>query len=400
VTTIDIPAIAETLAQTHLKIPAGTTVKTGGRAAAEAIEGLIDAAAQAGAFTDLADRPSIEVSTLTHADRTVWVLLEFDSDRRLLRAGPVPVGELADTGSAGTEDIAVLLGRIRRLMSTAVLLDTSAVRSPLLTARVRRSQTGPVRLTVTGAALDEAIMEAARRTRLDAHDQPAGDTALLGSALAAVCDNPLTKAQAHGPDPIPAHIQALWHQADQAEAAVAAEHLPAHLDLPSHAATALIAALIDAFATPDTGHALVVQGPVAVACRKRRDSCAEAIGAASRAQQFVFERAAGLPHRDAVETRRWVDGIHAYVIRATDTALLLTDLAETAERHGEPLTARTADTEADRFAYKAEHATANAWLVAVETLHLTTPARDRENVVAEWERRTGWHFAVSWDRDQ
>lgn len=225
-TPIDIPSIAARLATKHTAAPTGSTTRTGGPTLAQQIEHLIDDAALAGAFTDLADRTSIEVSVLTNADRTMWICLEFDRNHRLLRAGPVPVGELAEVGLDGAEAIAVLLGRVRRLMSTAVLLDASAMRSGLLSAQARTSRSGQLQLSLVGLALDEQVLEAVRNTCLDSCDNPTGDSMRLGAALAAVRDNPLSKAQAYGADPIPDRIEALMQQAEEAEMDIAAQHLP------------------------------------------------------------------------------------------------------------------------------------------------------------------------------
>ncbi|MBS2531966.1 hypothetical protein KGQ20_04200 [Catenulispora sp. NF23] len=393
-TSIDISAIAADLASHDGSIrPTGPTAKTGGLLLAEHIEHIIDGAALAGAFADLADRPSIEVSTLTHTDRTVWICLEFDHDQHLLRTGPVPVSELAQTNLNHADDIAALFRRVRHLMSTAVLLDTPATRSNLLGVRARTSRSGPPRLSVAGLALDEAVLEAVRNTCLDSYDNPAGDSMRLGAALAAVRGNPLSKAQAYGTDPIPDRIEALWQQAEEAEMDIAAQHLPASLDLPMYAASNLVGAFINAIANPTAGPAVDVEGPVAVTCRKRRETCYELVASAAHAQHFVFERAEEMSHPDAVQTRMWIDAIHAEVVRATETALLLSNLAETAERHDEPLSARAADTEADRHVQKAERTVANAWFAAAEALQATESGRSRTKVFAEWERRTGWEFA-------
>ncbi|MBS2550471.1 hypothetical protein KGQ19_26730 [Catenulispora sp. NL8] len=395
-TPIDIPAIAARLAIKHTPTPAGATIRTGGPTLAQQIERLIDDAALAGAFTDLADRTSIEVSDLTGADRTTWICFEFDRDHRLLRAGPVPIAELADAGLHGAEEIAVLLGRVRRLMSTAVLLDTSTVRSGLLSVRARMSRPGPLRLSVGGLTLDETVLEAVRNTCLDSYENPTGDSMRLGSVLAAVRDNPLSKAQAYGTDPIPDRTEVLWQQAEEAEMDIAAQHLPTSLDLPVYAAGNLIRALIDAVADPARPPAVDIEGPITITCRKRRKSCNELITSSAYVQNFVFERAAEMAHTDGVQTRMWIDAIHAEVIRATETALLLSTLAETAERRDEPLTARATDAEADRHVQKAERTVANAWFAAAEALQTAVPANDRSKVVAEWEHHTGWAFVGQW----
>ena len=390
---IDIATIADHLATEHEPALASTTTRTGGRLLAQHIEHLIDDAAVAGAFADLADRSSIEVTDLTGADRSIWLCLEFDRDQHLLRAGPVPIGELAPTGVADAGDIATVLVRIRRLMSTAVLLDTQAVRSDQVGVRGRTSRTGPLRLSITGTALDETVLDAIRTTCLDAYEQPTGDSMSLGAALATVRDHPLTNAQTYGPDPIPARIEALWRHAEQAELDIAAQHLPASLDLPVYAAGNLVCGLVDAIANPTASPAPEVEGPVTVACRKRREACAELITSSSHAQHFAFERAAEMEHTNAVQTRTWIDAIHADVVRATETALILSNLAETAERRGEPLTARAADTEAERHAQKTRHTVMNAWFAATEALHATEPAQNHSKTVAAWERCTGWEFA-------
>lgn len=396
---IDIATIADRLATEREPALAGTTTRTGGRILAQRIEHLIDDAAVAGAFADLADRPSIEVTDLTGADRSVWLCLEFDRDQHLLRAGPVPVGELAPAGVADAGDIAAVLVRTRRLMSTAVLLDTQAVRSDHVGVHARTSRTGPLRLSITGTALDETVLDAIRTTCLDAYEQPTGDSMSLGAALAAVRDNPLTNAQAYGPDPIPARIEALWRHAEQTELDIAAQYLPASLDLPVYAVGNLVCGIVDAIANPMVGPVAEVEGPVTVACRKRREACAELVTSASHAQHFVFERAAGMAHTDAVQTRTWIDAIHADVLRATETALLLSNLAETAERRGEPLTARAVDHEAGGRTRKAEQAAINAWFAAVETLRTTKPTEVHGEVIAEWERRTGWAFVAKLERE-
>lgn len=130
-----------------------------------------------------------------------------------------------------------------------------------------------------------------------------------------------------------------------------------------------------------------------VACRKRREACAELITSSTHAQHFVFERANEMAYPDGVQTRTWIDAIHADVVRFTQTALLLSNLAETAERRDEPLTARAADTEAGRHERMAERAVANAWFAATEALSATEPAGGRSKSVSTWERRTGWEFA-------
>jgi len=390
---IDIATIADRLAAEREPALAGTTSRTGGRLLAQRIEHLIDDAAVAGAFADLADRPSVEVTDLTGADRSVWLCLEFDRDQHLLRAGPVPIGELAPTGVADAGDIAAVLVRIRRPMSIAVLLDTKAVRSDQVSVCPRTSRTGPLRLSISGTALDETVLDATRITCLDAYKQPTGDSMSLGAALAAVRDNPLTNAQAYGPDPIPARIEALWRHAEQTELDIAAQHLPASSDLPVYAAGNLVRALIDTIANPTADPTADVEGPVTVTCRKRREACTELLTSGAHAQHFVFERAAEMPHPEAVQTRAWIDAIHADVVRATETALLLSNLAETAERHGEPRTARTADTEAERHMQRTGRTVVNAWFAATEALRATEPAQNRSKAVAAWERRTGWAFA-------
>ncbi|WP_194923159.1 hypothetical protein [Catenulispora pinisilvae] len=384
-TPIDIPAIAARLATKHTPTPAGATIRTGGPTLAQQIERLIDDAALAGAFTDLADRTSIEVTELTGADRTVWICFEFDHDRHLLRAGPVPVGELAADGLSPAEDITMLLGRVRRLMSTAVLLNSSTARSGLLSARARTSRSGPQRLSILGHALDEEVLEAVRNTCLDSYDNPTGDSMRLGAALAAVRDNPLSKAQAYGSDPIPDRIEALMQQAEEAEMDIAAQHLPVSLDMSVYTAGDLVCALIDAIANPMADPSADVEGPVMVACRKRREACAELIASSSHAQHFVFERANEMAHTDVVLT--------------TETALLLSSLAEGAERRSEPFAARSADTEAARHEHKAERTVANAWFAATEALSYTEPVGSRGKVIADWERGTGGIFAGARDQE-
>lgn len=396
---IDIATIADRLATEREPALAGTTTRTGGRLLAQRIEHLIDDAAVAGAFADLVDRPSVEVTDLTGADRSIWLCLEFDRDQHLLRAGPVPIGELAPTGVADAGDIAAVLVRIRRLMSAAVLLDSKAVRSDQVAVRARTSRTGPLRLSISGTALDETVLDAIRTTCLDAYEQPTGDSVSLGAALATVRDNPLTNAQAYGPDPIPARIEALWQHAEQAELDIAAQHLPASLDLPVYAVGNLVCGLVDAIANPTVGSVAEIEGPVTTACRKRREACAEHITSSSHAQHFVFERAAEMAHTDAVQTRTWIDAIHADVVRATETALMLSNLAETAERRSEPLTARAVDHEAGRRTREAEQAAINAWFAAAEALRTTRPAEVHSEVIAEWERRTGWAFVGKLERE-
>lgn len=397
---IDISAIAARLATGHTPTPAGATTRTGGPTLARRIESLIDDAALAGAFIDLADRTSIEVSGLTSDDRTVWMCFEFDRDRRLLRAGPVPVGELAADGLNTAEDVTMLLGQVRRLMATAVLLNTSTARSGLMSARARTSRSGPPRLSIIGPALDEKVLEAVRNTCFDSYDNPTGDSMRLGAALAAVRDNPLSKAQAYGSDPIPDRIETLMQQAEEAEMDIAAQHLPVNLDLSVHTAGDLVRALTDAMTNPTAGAVPEVEGPVTVACRKRRETCAELIASSSHAQHFVFERATEMAHTDAVHTRTWIDAIHADVIRATETALLLSNIAETAEKHDELRTAHILSTEADQHTRRAERAMANAWFAADETLLTAVPVGNRGKVVAEWERHTGWAFAGEWSRER
>jgi hypothetical protein len=394
---IDIANIADRLATEREPALAGTTTYTGGRLLAQRIEHLIDDAAVAGAFADLADRPSIEVTDLTGAG-SVWLCLEFDRDHRLLRAGPVPIGELAPAGVADAGDIAAVLVRVRRLMSIAVLLDTQAVRpDQQVGVRARIPRTGPLRLSITGTALDETVMDAIRVTCLDAYEQPTGDSMSLGAALATVRDNRLTKAQAYGSDPVPARIEALWQHAEQAELDIVAQHLPASLDLPIYAAGNLVRGLVDALADPMAGPTAQVEGPVTVACRKRREACAELVTSSGHAQHFIFERAAEMPHPDAVQTCVWIDAIHADAVRVAGTALLLSHLAVTAEQHDEPRTARALDAEADRHAHKIERIVANAWFVATEALQTVTPSGSRGNVVDKCERRTGWVFVRGQD---
>ena len=395
-TPIDIPAIAETLAQTYPTIPTGTTVKTGGRAAAETIEGLIDAAAQAGAFTDLADRPSIEISTLTHADRTVWVLLEFDRDHKLLRAGPVPVGELAGPGTGSAVTVADILTRVRGLLATAIVLSSRPAKPMRITAVQRPSQGRLPMLALTGPALQDIVLDTARAVALDGAEHDDGPARRLGQALSANRTSPPTNTGTAGPDAPPADHADLLDQTELAEADLTEALGPARVGLNLFDAAALVATIIQAIAATDGDTPLLAPSSILLACIKRRRQCADSLTSVRTAQRFVIDLARTAAHEQAVSWRCHAAQINAAAVQSATMATMLSELAEQADLHGEHHAARAAEEAGAGFEgalLRAEH---DGWETAAEALRKLVAPGLQAAQVEDWERATGLSFPSGW----
>jgi hypothetical protein len=396
VTTIDIPAIAETLAKTYPTIPTGTTVKTGGRTAAETIEGLIDAAAQAGAFTDLADRPSIEVSTLTHADRTVWVLLEFDRDHKLLRAGPVPVGELTGPGTPGPVAIADILTRVRGLLATAIVLGTRPAKPMRITAVQRPHQGRLPMLALTGPALQDIVLDTARTVALDGAEHDDGPARRLGRALIAYRTSPPTSPQTAGPDALAADHADLLDQTELAEAQLTEALGPARVGLNLFGAAALVATIIQAIAATDEDTPLHAPSSVLLACTKRRQQCTDSLTSVRTAQRFVIDLARTAAPDEAAGWRHRAAQINAAAVQSATMAMMLAELAEQADLHGEQHAAQAAEDASAGFEDALRRAEHEAWEAAAEALRkLVAPERHRAQV-EDWERTAGLSIPTGW----
>ncbi|NUR63110.1 MAG: hypothetical protein HOV87_31305 [Catenulispora sp.] len=397
----DLTALAVRLAvKAGLPDTAGT-VMTRGPALATAIETLIDDAALNGAFADLADRPSIETTTLRHADRTVWICVEFDRDSQLLRAGPAPVTELINPDLTSAERVADTLVRVRRLMATAVLLGTRPVpgRSPLTAvARPRRGRL-PL-LALTGPALTDGAMVTARAIAQNAASDPDGPVWHLGRALAQWNDHAPSPAQTAGPEALPREAQDALDRAEQAEDEIADLIGPARIHLDLFAAAALTRAVITAITTTDNACQQDTEppSPVALACGKRRAQCEQTLASVRHAQQFIHTRATTMPDDEQAElARRRIAGINAAAVQAATIALLLTDLAETADTHGEHHAAAATDACAVGFEESLARAETNAWTYAVDVLRNSADTDDqRADTVAVWEKVTGQVFGTNW----
>ncbi|GAA2019151.1 hypothetical protein GCM10009839_14420 [Catenulispora yoronensis] len=396
----DLTALAARLAA-DVGLPDSTgTVMTGGPGLAAAIETLIDDAALSGAFADLADRPSIETTTLTHADRTVWICAEFDRNSRLLRAGPVPVTELINPDLTGVERIADTLVRLRRLMASAVLLGTRPTpgRAPLTAvARPRRGRL-PL-LALTGPALTEVAMETARTIAQTATSDPDGPIWRLGRALAQWNHHAPSPAQTAGPEALTREAQDAEDGLEEAENDIADLIGPARIPLDVFAAAALTRAVIAAIATQDdAGHQdAELPSMVAVACGKRRTQCEQMLTSVRHAQQFIHTRTVAMPEELAEPTRRRIAGINAAAVQAATIALLLTDLAETADAHGEHHAAAATDNSAAGFENSLARTETNAWTFAVDVLRATTDTDEhRFTAVTTWEKDTGQPFGMNW----
>lgn len=389
---IDISAIAQNLAVTYPAIPTGTSTRNGGETAAETIERLIDDAAQAGAFADLIDRPSIEVSTLTHADRTIWIALEFDRDHKLLRAGPVLINELSDASLTGADATADTLTRIRQLIATAILLGTKPTpgRVPITAAR-RAHHGGLPLLALIGPAISDTVMEAARVVAVDAVEHPDGPTRRLGSALIDYDVNPPTTAQSIGPDPLPAETEHNLDRAEQAEGDLTELLGQPRITLNLFGASAMTSAIIHAIAAgtdspPDAPTA------VALSCAKRRGHCEDLLASVRTAQRFVIDHADSAAAEQAPDLCRRSGMINASAVQTTTMALLLSELAEAADANGEQHAAQAADAHAAGFETALARGETEAWSTAVECLHLLGGRRARETAIAAWEHLTGLVF--------